>query len=248
VVVIIHTVYVIHPSTGSCLVSENFSKDKITQDEDLISSYLVAIKSFAEEMSGGSGDLKVIDMDVYNLFLIVQKDAIVVGAADKSDDNMIIYHSLSELVSRFIKKYNSQSELDYWRGEILMFKDFRNDIKEVLREGKIGEVKKIIPLFKVYKKNFLKLIEQKDLNIKEAAYKKSLNIEGNKEWDTEKKLPKQPLSQGLLSEHQYKIAHLLNGFRTAEEIASEMKLPIEEVYVILKSIDDLGLLEYIELI
>jgi len=250
VIIIIHTVYLIHPNTGSCLVSENFSKD-IEQDDDLISSYLIAIKSFGEEMSGGSGDLKVIDMGVYHLFLIVQKEAIVVGAADKSDDKMIIYHTLSELLTKFIKKYNSQSELDYWKGEIIMFKDFKNDIRKSLKEGKIGEVKKIIPLFKVYKKNFLKLIEQegnKDLKIKEAVYKKIMSIEGNKEWDTKKKLPKQPLAQGLLSEHQYSVAHLLNGFRTAEELASEMKLTIEEIYVLLKTIDDLGLLEYIELI
>ena len=75
-----------------------------------------------------------------------------------------------------------------------------------------------------------------------------MNMEGNKEWNTEKKLPLQPLAQGLLSQDQYDIAHLLNGFRTAEEISSKIKLPIEEVYVILKGIDDLGLLAYIELI
>lgn len=58
---ILHTVYVVHKNTGACLVSENFTKDKIDLDSDLISSYLVAIRDFGKEMTMGSGgDLKVI--------------------------------------------------------------------------------------------------------------------------------------------------------------------------------------------
>ena len=141
--------------------------------------------------------------------------------------------------------------MDYWRGEIAIFREFKNDIRDFLKEGKIGEVKKLIPIFKIYKKGFLRLIEQedkKDLKIKEEDYKKIQNTGLKENWDSEKKLPAQPLAQGLLTQDQYDIAHLLNGFRTAEDISSEMNLPIEEVYTIFKTIDDLGLLEYIELI
>ena len=58
---ILHTVYVVHQNSGSCLVSDNFSEDKIHFDSDIISSYLVAFKSIGKEMSKGSGDLKVIN-------------------------------------------------------------------------------------------------------------------------------------------------------------------------------------------
>ena len=57
---ILHTVYIVHQNSGSCLVSESFSEDKIFFDSDIISSYLVAFKTFGKEMSKGSGDLKVI--------------------------------------------------------------------------------------------------------------------------------------------------------------------------------------------
>ena len=59
-VYILHTLYVVHQGTGACLISEKFSKNAVDLDSDLISSYLVAIKSFGREMSKGSGDLKVI--------------------------------------------------------------------------------------------------------------------------------------------------------------------------------------------
>ena len=57
---ILHTVYIVHQNSGSCLVSENFSEDKIFFDSDIVSSYLIAFKDIGKEMSKGSGDLKVI--------------------------------------------------------------------------------------------------------------------------------------------------------------------------------------------
>ena len=248
---ILHTVYIVHQNTGSCLVSENFSETKIELDSDLITSYLTAIRSYGEEMTKGSGDLKVIDMDVYNLFMIVQRNVIIIGAADKSDDKMIVYHNLSRLQSKFLKKYDSQSEMDYWGGQISIFHDFKDVMRDVLKNGQIGEVRNYIPIFKIYIKSFFKLLgkeNKKDLKIKKEVYKKGLKIEDKTSWITEKKLPKQTLAQGLLDEHQYNIAHLVDGFRTADEIAAEMNLPVEEIYKVLKTIDDLGLLEYIELI
>lgn len=190
-------------------------------------------------------------MGVYNLFLIVQKDIIIMGAADKTDDKMILFHSLSELASKFINRYNSKGELDYWSGEILMFKDFTTIIREVLKDGQIGVVKIRIPIFKIYKKSFLKLFgqeEKKKIEIKEEDFRKVLEIGEKSLRNTEKMLPTQPIAQGFLNQRQYKIAHLLDGFHTAEEIAAEIKLPVEEIYKVIKIIDDLGLLAYIELI
>ncbi len=57
---ILHTLYIVHQGSGACLISERFSESAVDLDSDLISSYLVAIKSFGHEMSKGSGDLKVI--------------------------------------------------------------------------------------------------------------------------------------------------------------------------------------------
>jgi len=191
------------------------------------------------------------DIGIYNIFLIVQKNIITIGAADKSDDKMIIFHSLSKLKSKFLSRYNSQSELDYWNGEIQKFSKFKEVIRKVLINGKIGEVKKNILILKSYKKSYLKLLgqeEKKNLEVKEEDYKKALEIKGKDPWDDEKKLPTPPIAQGYLDPHQYKIAHLFTGFKSPEDIATEMKLPVEEIYKVLKELDDLGLLEYIEIV
>ncbi len=237
-----------------CLLSENFSegkdKDKFDVDSDLMSGYLVAFKNVGKELSKGTGDLKVIDMGLYNFILIVKKDVIIVGVADKSDDKMILYHNLSKLQSKFIKKFNSQSELDYWDGQLLKFREFKADIRENLKNGLIGVVKKSIPIFKIYKKFFLKYLgieKKKTLELEEEKYIKALETKENFLSNIDKEFPKQPIAQGYINLNHYKIAHLLDGFHTIEDIAVEKELSIEELYKNLKTLDDLGLLAYIKI-
>ena len=251
-IIILHIIYLIHQKSGLCLLSENFSegKDKFDVDSDLMSGYLVAFKDVGKEMSKGSGDLKVIDMGLYNFILIVKKDVIIVGVADKSDDKMILYHNLGKLQSKFIKKFNSQSELDYWDGQLLKFREFKAIIRENLKNGLIGVVKKSIPIFKIYKKFFLKYLGQekeKTLEIDEEKYKKALETKENFLCNIEKEFPKQPIAQGYLNINHYKIAHLLDGFHTIEDIATEKKLSIEELYKNIRRLNEMGLLDFIRI-
>jgi len=189
-------------------------------------------------------------MGLYNFILLVKTDIIIVGVADKSDDKMILYHNLSKLQLKFIKKFNSQSEMDYWDGQLLKFREFKDVIRENLKNGLIGVVKKSIPIFKIYKKYFLKYIGQekeKTLEIDEEKYKKALETKENFLRNFDKEFPKQPIAQGYLNLNHYKLAHLLDGFHTIEDIANEKKLSIEEVYKNLKTLDDLDLLAYIKI-
>ena len=190
-------------------------------------------------------------MGVYNLFLIVQSDVIIIGVADKTDDKMIIYHNLSKVQSKFIKRYNNHGELIHWDGRLLKFKDFKKIIREILKVGQIGIVKKQLPLFKVYKKSFLKLFGLKNLKnirLKEDVYKNVKNEEQKEGWDKSIRLPEQAIAQGYLTPLQYELAHLFNGFHTVEDIANKTNQSIEEIYKTLKTIDQLGLLAYIEFI
>ena len=110
-----------------------------------------------------------------------------------------------------------------------------------------------IELEKIYPKylTFLKLFGLKNLKkieLKEEIYEKVQRIDGNKSWYEGIRFPEQSIAQGLLNPLQYKLAHLFNGFHAVEDIALEMNLPVEEVYKILKKIDELGLITYIEII
>jgi len=190
-------------------------------------------------------------MGIYNLFLIVQNDVIIIGVADKNDDKMIIYHNLSKLQSKFIKRYNSHSELIHWDGRLFKFKDFKKVIRKFLKDGQIGIVKTQIPLFKVYIKPFLELFglkDSKNIILKEDDYNKIKTEEAKKGWDKGMRFPEQSIAQGFLTPLQYKLAHFFNGFHTIEDVAYKMNLSIEEVYKILKSIDQLKLITFIEFI
>ena len=189
-------------------------------------------------------------MGIYNVLLVVKNKIIVIGAADKTDDKMILYHKLTELHTQFIKKYNSQNELDSWTGNIQMFLEFGKDINDTLNQGRIGVVNIRVPILKIFKKPFLKSFNElfiTDLDIYQDNYKKIKDTEEKPEWLKEKVLPKQTVAQGFLSSKQYEVAHLINGFSTAEEISSKVNLPVEEIYKILKILDDLGLLTYVEI-
>ena len=62
-----------------------------------------------------------------------------------------------------------------------------------------------------------------------------------------KRLPKQVITQGLLSKKQYEIAHLADGFHTVSEISEDVGVPEAEVQVIIDNLDNLGLLNFIEI-
>ena len=66
------------------------------------------------------------------------------------------------------------------------------------------------------------------------------------EW-TSKRLPKQVITQGFLTNKQYDIAHIADGFHTIAEIAEEAGTPEAEVQTIIESLDQLGLLKFIEI-
>ena len=66
------------------------------------------------------------------------------------------------------------------------------------------------------------------------------------EW-TSKRLPKQVITQGFLTNKQYDIAHIADGFHTISEIAEEAGTPMAEVQTIIDSLDQLGLLKFIEI-
>ena len=190
-------------------------------------------------------------MGIFNVLLVVQNKILVIGAADKTDDKMILYHNLSKLHSLFVKKYNSMNELDNWMGELVTFRGFNEIARKELKEGRISEVKVRIPILKIFKKSFLSSFDQnvkKELKLKEETYKNIRSVEEKPLWLKEKTLPKQIVAQDFLSPEQYKVAHSVNGYNTIEEIATEVEMPVEKIYKILKILEDLGLLSYIELV
>lgn len=229
--------------TGICLIHRKYGSIEFNQD--LVSGFLTALKDFSVEFSKGSGELKVIDMQIFYLMLVFKEGVLITAAADKNDDSKITHRALSDIIDKFVEAHGDQIET--WSGDVRIFRDFSDVIDEILDNGKIAEIKLKIPILKIYKKDFLKSqtkLAKKGLMLSEDDLRK---IEDKKpEW-TEKRLPKQVITQGFLDKKQYEIAHLADGFHTIAEIAEEAGTPQSEVQSIIDSLDQLGLLKFIEI-
>ena len=184
-------------------------------------------------------------MKIFYLMLVFKEGVLITAAADKNDDSKITHRALSDIIDKFVEAHGDQIET--WSGDVRIFRGFSDVIDEILDNGKIAEIKLQIPILKIYKKDFLKSqtkLAKIGLMLSEDDLRK---IEDKKpEW-AEKRLPKQVITQGFLDKKQYEIAHLADGFHTIAEIAEEAGTPQSEVQSIIDSLDQLGLLKFIEI-
>lgn len=239
----IHNLYLIHQYTGICLIHRKYGTIEFNQD--LVSGFLTALKDFSVEFSKGSGELKVIDMQVFYLLLVFQEGVLCTAAADKNDDAKITHKALTNIINRFTVKYGA--ELDSWSGDVRIFRDFEPEIDEILKRGRVAEIKLKIPILKIFEKDFRKSqkqIAKKGLMLSEEDLREV--TDKKPEW-TSNRLPKQIITQGFLDKEEFKIAHLADGFHTLPEIAEESGRPVPEIQRIMDSLDDLELLSFIEI-
>ena len=183
-------------------------------------------------------------MKRYSLMLLTKGDILIASAFDNIDDNKIVHEALDNLVNRFNVRYGKVFE--NWNTNINIFLDFKETIDKILKNGTIAEITIRIPLLKVFRRQFKRtfnLLSKKDLIVSENDL--MTNREKNFEW-LSKRLPKQVITQGFLNAKEYEIAHMMNGFRTVEQIAEELGMPAREVQKILYHLNSLGLLKFID--
>ncbi|MFX0006548.1 MAG: hypothetical protein ACFFA7_07590 [Promethearchaeota archaeon] len=233
----------IHQLTGICLIHRKYGTIEFNQD--LVSGFLTALKDFSVEFSKGSGELKVIDMQVFYLLLVFKEGVLITAAADKNDDAKITHKALTDIIDKFVKKFGDK--LENWAGDVRIFRDFDQVIDEILQNGRLAEIQLRLPILKIFKKDFQKSqkqIAKRGLVLSEEDLRQVRDQKP--EW-TAKRLPKQVITQGFLDKKEYKIAHFADGFHTIAEIAEEGGRPESEIQKIIKSLDDLGLLSFIDI-
>ena len=239
----LHNVYLIHQHTGICLIHRKYGSIEFNQD--LVSGFLTALKDFSVEFSKGSGELKVIDMQVFYLLLVFKEGVLITAAADKNDDAKITHKALTDIIDKFIREFGEK--LADWSGDVRIFREFDQVIDEILKNGKLAEIQLKLPILKIFKKDFQrsqKQITKKGLMLSEDDLR--IVRDQKPEW-TSKRLPKQVITQGFLDKKEFKIAHLADGFHTISEIAEESGRPESEIQRIIGALDDLGLLSFIEI-
>ena len=240
---ILHNVYLIHQITGICLIHRKYGSIEFNQD--LVSGFLTALKDFSVEFSKGSGELKVIDMQIFYLMLVFKEGVLITAAADKNDDSKITHKCLSDIIDKFAEQFGDK--IGTWAGDVRIFKGFDAVIDEILQNGKIAEIPLRIPILQIYKKDFKKSqkqIAKKGMVLSAEDLQKS--SDQKPAW-TSKRLPRQVVTQGFLDEKQYEIAHFADGFHTINDIAEEAGIPASKVQSIIDSLDSLGLLKFIDI-
>jgi len=239
----LHNFYLIHQYTGICLIHRKYGTIEFNQD--LVSGFLTALKDFSVEFSKGSGELKIIDMQIFYLLLVFKEGILCTVAADKNDDAKISHKKLSLIIDKFMEKYGDS--IESWSGDVRIFKEFEPLIDDILESGKVAEIQLKIPILKIFEKDFLKSrkrIAKRGLILTEDDLR---NVENQKPDWVLKRLPTQVITQGFLDEEAYQIAHLADGFHTISDIAEESGRPEAEIDVIIDDLDDLGLLSFIEI-
>ena len=239
----LHNLYLIHQHTGICLIHRKYGTIEFNQD--LVSGFLTALKDFSVEFSKGSGELKVIDMQIFYLLLVFKEGVLCTAAADKNDDAKITHKALTEIIDGFVGRYGDK--LDEWSGDVRIFRDFEPIIDDILKNGRVAEIQLKLPILLIFKKDFLKSqkrIAKKGLVLSEADLREVRDVKP--EW-TAKRLPKQVITQGFLEKDEYKIAHLADGFHTIADIAEKTGRPETEIQRIINNLDKLELLSYIDI-
>jgi hypothetical protein len=239
----LHNFYLIHQHTGICLIHRKYGSIEFNQD--LVSGFLTALKDFSVEFSKGSGELKVIDMQVFYLLLVFKEGVLCTAAADKNDDAKITHKALTDIIDKFVGKFGDQ--LESWSGDVRIFRDFESIIDDILKIGKVAEIQLKIPILKIFKKDFLKSqkrIAKKGLVLSEEDLRDVKDVKP--EWTT-KRLPKQVIATGVLGAAEFDIAHLADGFHTLSDIAEESGRPVPEIQKIMNNLDKLELLSFVEI-
>jgi len=72
-----------------------------------VSGFLTALKDFSVEFSKGSGELKIIDMQIFYLLLVFKEGILCTAAADKNDDAKITHKVLSDIIDKFLDKFGN---------------------------------------------------------------------------------------------------------------------------------------------
>ena len=237
---LIHSVYVIDQRSGVCVIYRKYGT--IEFNEDLIAGFLTALGDFSKEVTRGKGNLKILDMVVYNIHLVFRDKILVAAASDKKDSKEIAQNKLEIILNNFLDRYHGLFE--DWKGDVRIFEEFKEYVDYTLRNGKAAEVPRALPLLKIFDRDYKKAQKalKRATTLGEDILEESVSVEWKK-----KRMPEQIIKQGMLTESEYKIAHLCDGSKDINEIAEEIGITSERAQLIIEKLDRLDLIKLIKL-
>jgi hypothetical protein len=152
----IHNVYILK-KTGESLIHGYYGSIEV--DETLITGFLSAISTFAEEIGAESVETLVMKnmKFVYAMDTSLPDDPLIFAVSvDREEDEQKIKEILIEVKEKFVGRH--KSDLEDWTGDIKLFAPFYNDLDAIVWEYVV----------KKYSKTFHNLVTNKEQTIDEV--------------------------------------------------------------------------------
>ena len=241
---------------GIPLLSRNFSDNHsmFSRQDNLImiSGFFSALNSFSDQFDdlGSISELKLSNND-FKLSFFKDKsipNLIYLASYDEKSNSVNVQRYLRKISQTFLKKY-SIAKIVNWRGRADIFESFEETVEKFVEEEKQESEPKfkdrVLKLFDIMKSKLEENIDNsefkvpKDLKVRD--FKKKIKIKENITLipcfiTSEKVNPKHYLT----GEISYKVFNQIDGKKSVNQIADDLKMTSEMVHNICKILIKMG--------
>lgn len=245
---------------GIPLLSKNYynSQKNIFSKTDtlvMVSGFFSALNSFSDQFED-LGSISELQLTKSNFKLSFVKDPSIpnllyLATFDKDSKGINVQRYLRKISHTFLKKYNI-NEITNWAGRVDAFKSFEhiinNYVEDEKNENELHFNKKVVDLFDDVKEKLNDYSSITEINLESNSKikeTKSNNIPDYYNFIPTLKISKKiDLTRYLTGEKPMVIFNQINGVKSIEQIAHELKLNQQRVYAICKSLIKFGFISF----
>ena len=245
---------------GIPLLSKNYnnSQKSIFSKTDtlvMVSGFFSALNSFSDQFED-LGSISELQLSKSNFKLSFVKDPSIpnllyLATFDRNSKGVNVQRYLRKISRTFLKKYNI-NEITNWAGRVDAFKSFEPIINRYVEdekyENELQFKEKVINLFDDIKEKFNENNSIAEVNLESNT--KIKDIKSNKIPDYYNFIPTLKISKKidptkyLTGDKPLDVFNQINGEKSIDQIAHELKMNQERVYAICKSLIKFGFISF----
>ena len=245
---------------GIPLLSKNYynSQKNIFSKTDtlvMVSGFFSALNSFSDQFED-LGSISELQLSKSNFKLSFVKDPSIpnllyLATFDNTSKGVNVQRYLRRISRTFLKKYNI-NEITNWAGRVDAFKSFEqiinNYVEDEKNENDLHFNKKVVNLFDDLKQKFNDSDSETEIPFKSDSKIKEMNSEKNPDYynfiPVLKITKKLDPTKYLTGDKPLDVFNQINGLKSIDQIAHELKMNQERVYAICKSLIKFGFISF----
>ena len=235
----------------------NSQKGIFAKENDLVmlSGFFSALNSFSDQFEN-LGSISELQLSKSNVKLSFVKDESIpnllyLATFDKNSKGVNVQRYLRKISHTFLKKYNI-NEITNWAGRVDAFKSFEqiinNYVEDEKNENELHFNKKVVDLFDDVKEKLNNYSSMTEVNLESNSEIREIKSDKIPDYynfiPTPKISKKIDLSKYLTGDKPLEVFNQINGKKSIEQIADELKLNQERVYAICKSLIKFGFISF----